>query len=37
MTRSLLADRFQLNARHETRQLPIYELVVARKDGRLGP
>jgi bla regulator protein blaR1 len=37
MTRSLLADRFKLTARHETRPLPIYELVLARKDGRLGP
>ncbi|HKF69008.1 MAG TPA: TIGR03435 family protein [Vicinamibacterales bacterium] len=37
MTRSLLADRFKLSARREARQLPIYELVVARKDGRLGP
>jgi uncharacterized protein (TIGR03435 family) len=37
MTRTLLADRFKLSVRHETRQLPIYELVVARKDGKLGP
>ena len=37
MLRSLLEDRFQLAARRETRQIPIYALVVARSDGRLGP
>jgi len=37
MMRVLLADRFKLTIRHETRRLSIYELVVARKDGRLGP
>lgn len=34
---TLLADRFQLKVRQETTELPIYELVMARKDGKLGP
>ena len=37
MLRSLLEDRFKLVARREKRELPIFELVVARKDGTLGP
>ena len=32
MLQSLLADRFQLKIHHETRQLPVYDLVIA-KDG----
>ena len=37
MLRTLLEQRFALKARRETRELPIYELVLARADGRLGP
>ena len=36
MTRTLLADRFRLVAHTETRQLPVYELVMARRDRSLG-
>lgn len=34
--RSLLEDRFKVVARREMREMPIYELVVARSDGQLG-
>jgi uncharacterized protein (TIGR03435 family) len=37
MIRSLLADRFKLRAHTETREQPIYAVVLARSDGRLGP
>jgi uncharacterized protein (TIGR03435 family) len=37
MLRSLLADRFKLKVRIETRELPVYVLVPARADRRLGP
>jgi uncharacterized protein (TIGR03435 family) len=37
MLRALLADRFQLVLHKETKELPIYALVLARKDGKLGP
>ncbi len=37
MLRALLADRFKLAAHMETRESPIYALILARSDGRLGP
>ena len=37
MLRALLADRFKLTTHKETRELPVYALVRARGDGRLGP
>ena len=37
MVQALLADRFQLAVHHGTQELPIYALVLARKDGKLGP
>ena len=37
MLRALLADRFQFAGHYETQERPIYHLVVARADGRLGP
>jgi uncharacterized protein (TIGR03435 family) len=37
MLQALLKDRFGLAMHHETRNLPIYALVMARKDGTLGP
>jgi len=36
MLRSLLEERFKLIAHREAREMAIFELVVARKDGRLG-
>src|SRR5581483_4755160 len=33
----LLEDRFKLAAHVETREFPVYALVLARSDGRLGP
>jgi uncharacterized protein (TIGR03435 family) len=33
MLRTLMADRFQLKFRHETKELPVYALTVG-KNGR---
>ena len=37
MVRRLLEERFKLAWHIETRELPVYTLVLARSDGRLGP
>jgi uncharacterized protein (TIGR03435 family) len=36
LLRTLLADRFKLKSHTETRDLPVYDLLLARDDGRLG-
>src|SRR5437667_4264997 len=36
MMRALLADRFKLRVHKETRDTPVYALVLAKKDGALG-
>ena len=37
MVQALLADRFKLVAHEETKELPIFELVMAKRDGKPGP
>jgi uncharacterized protein (TIGR03435 family) len=37
MLKTLLTERFNLSIESETRELPVYELTIASKDGRLGP
>lgn len=37
MLQNLLVDRFALKLHRAKRELPAYDLVIARKDGRLGP
>jgi uncharacterized protein (TIGR03435 family) len=37
LLQNLLAERFKLAAHMETREMPIYAMVLARADGRLGP
>ena len=36
MLRALLAERFKLTAHNETREMPVYVLMKARSDGKLG-
>ncbi len=37
MLKTLLAERFQLKTHHESREVPIYELTVAKSGARLQP
>ena len=37
MLRTLLAERFNLKAHNETREQPIYALVLAKRAGGFGP
>jgi uncharacterized protein (TIGR03435 family) len=37
MLKALLAERFKLVAHNESRELPVYDLVMARSDARPGP
>jgi uncharacterized protein (TIGR03435 family) len=37
MLRALLAERFKFEAHNENRDMPIFALLIARSDGKLGP
>ncbi len=37
LVRTLLEDRFKLKTHTESRELPVYDLMISRSDGRLGP
>jgi uncharacterized protein (TIGR03435 family) len=37
MLKALLADRFKLRVHRDKRELPVFDLVLANKDGKLGP
>jgi uncharacterized protein (TIGR03435 family) len=37
MLQNLIAERFKATVRRDTREMPVYALVVGRPDGRLGP
>ena len=37
MLQAMLADRFKLAVHYETQERPVYAMVLARADGRLGP
>ena len=37
MLRTLLADRFKLVVHRETKEVPMWALMVARRDGKIGP
>jgi len=37
MLQGVLADRFDLSVHRDKRELPVYSLVLARRDGKLGP
>jgi uncharacterized protein (TIGR03435 family) len=37
MLKTLLLERFKMTVRAEKHELPVYRIVIARRDGRLGP